>query len=266
MSNPPIPPTEADAPERGEPAEMSFFDHLEELRQRLIVSIAAVGIAACVGLYYADKIFDFMSQPILKALRENGMEDKLVFTSPTAPIMLYIELGLLAGLFLALPVVVYELWMFIAPGLYRHERRWALPFIVLSVVLFILGGAFAYKIALPYSLIFLVSMGKSFRALISINEYYDLATVIILWMGVIFELPILIFFLTLFGIVTPQFLLRYFRHAVLGIFIVAAVITPTTDVTTMVIFALPMIGLYLLGVFISFLVVRHKRQAAEAAK
>lgn len=245
---------------------MSFFDHLEELRRRLIAALLAVGIGACVGLYYADQIFDFMSRPILQALRENHMEDKLVFTSPTGPIMLYIELGLLAGLFLALPVVVYELWMFIAPGLYRHERRLALPFILLSIVLFVLGGVFAYKIALPYSLVFLVGMGKSFRALISINEYYDLATVIILWMGVIFELPILIFFLSIFGIVTPRFLLRYFRHAILLIFIVAAVITPTTDITTMVIFALPMIALYVLGILISFFVVRRKERAAEAAK
>lgn len=244
---------------------MSFFDHLEELRQRLIVSLVAVGVGMCVCLYFADRIFDFISRPLLLALRQNGMEDKLVFTSPTAPVMLYIELGLLAGLFLALPVVVYELWMFIAPGLYRHERRWALPFIILSVVLFVLGGVFAYKIALPYSLVFLVGMGKSFRALISINEYYDLATVIILWMGVIFELPILILFLSLFGIVTPRFLLHFFRHAILAIFIVAAVITPTTDITTMVIFALPMIALYLLGILISYLVVRRKKQSAEAA-
>ena len=244
---------------------MSFFDHLEELRQRLLISIAAIGAGACVGLYYADKIYDILSWPMMDALRKNGLEDRLVFTSPTAPIMLYIELGLLAGVFLAAPVVMYELWMFIAPGLYRHERRLALPFIVLSAVLFALGGIFAYKIALPYSLIFLVSVGKSFRALISINEYYDLATVLILWMGVIFELPILIFFLSLFGIVTPGFLLRTFRYAVLVIFIVAAVITPTTDITTMVIFALPMIALYLLGIVISYVVVRRKKRVAAEA-
>lgn len=246
---------------------MSFWDHLEELRARLLICVAAVGVAMCVGVYYADQLFEILSWPMLDALRKNGLEDRLVFTSPTAPIMLYIELGLIAGVFIAAPVIIYELWMFIAPGLYRHERRLALPFILLSVVLFALGGLFAYKIALPYSLIFLVSMGKNFHALISINEYYDLATVMILWMGVIFELPILMFFLSLFGLVTPRFLLETFRYAVLIIFIIAAVITPTTDITTMVIFALPMIALYLLGIGISYLVARRKkRMAAEAAE
>lgn len=246
---------------------MSFFDHLDELRQRLLIAIAAVGAGASVGLYFADKIYDILSWPMLDALRRNGLEDRLVFTSPTAPIMLYIHLGLLAGVFLAAPVVMYELWMFIAPGLYRHERRLALPFVVFSVALFALGGLFAYKIALPYSLIFLVGIGKGFRALISINEYYDLAMVLILWMGVIFQLPILIFVLSVFGLVTPGFLLRTFRYAVLIIFIVAALITPTTDITTMVIFALPMVALYLLGILISYIVVRRKkRMPAEATE
>ncbi|MBI4462573.1 MAG: twin-arginine translocase subunit TatC, partial [Acidobacteria bacterium] len=203
---------------------MGFFDHLEELRRRLLISLLAVAIGAGVGLAAAPQIFHYITVPVLNTFRQLGLEDRLVFTSPGAPLKIYMEVGLLAGFVLASPVVFLQLWLFVAPGLYRHERRFVLPFLFFASGLFALGVAFAYWIALPITLKFLIGLGiQEFHALalISINEYLSLALVILLWLGVLFEIPVLIFFLSLVGLVTPGFLWRYFRHAVLLIAILA---------------------------------------------
>jgi sec-independent protein translocase protein TatC len=155
--------------------------------------------------------------------------------------------------------------LFVAPGLYRHERRYVLPFLLFASGLFVAGVAFAYWVALPITLKFLIGLGiQDFQAYISINEYLSLALLILLWLGVIFEIPVVIFFLSLIGLVTPGFLWRYFRHAVLIIAILAAAITPTTDVVTLLVFAVPMVALYLLGIGVSFLVVRRRERPVTA--
>jgi sec-independent protein translocase protein TatC len=161
-------------------------------------------------------------------------------------------------------MVLYQLWRFVAPGLYRNERRAVLSFLISGVILFVAGTAFGYYVLLPITLKFLVGVGVqgSFEAMISINEYFDLVLVILLGLGLVFQLPILIFFLSLFGIVTPQFLWNNFRYAVLIIAVAAALITPTTDVITMVVFMAPMVLLYIVGIDVSALVVRRKRVAA----
>jgi Tat protein translocase TatC len=247
-------------------ARMSFFDHLAELRTRILWCVAFIGIGFIVGLYYAKPAYEFLSQPMLDALRGAGLGDRLVSTSPLGPLRLYISTGLYLGIVIASPMVLYQVWLFVAPGLYRHERRAALTFLLSSVFLFLAGTAFGYLVMMPMTLRFLVSffVEWNFQALISITEYFDLVLVILLGLGLIFQLPILIFILSVFGIVTPRFLWNNFRYAVLVIAVVAAVITPTTDVVTMTVFMLPMIGLYLIGIGVSFAVVRKREKAALA--
>ncbi len=244
---------------------MSFFEHLEELRRRLLISLVAIAAGTGFGLTFAGDIYRLLAKPIRDTFQGLGVENRLVFTSPAAPLKIYLEVGLLAGLVLAAPAVFWQLWLFVAPGLYRHERRYVLPFLFFASGLFVVGVAFAYWVALPITLKFLIGLGiQDFQAYISINEYLSLALLILIWLGVIFEIPVLIFFLSLTGLVTPGFLWRYFRHAVLIIAILAAAITPTTDVVTLLVFAVPMVALYLLGIGVSFLVVRRRERPVTA--
>lgn len=245
-------------------SKMSFFDHLAELRTRILWAVVAIAGGFCVGLYYSQRAYSFLSQPMLDALRGAGLGDRLVSTSPLGPLSLQITVGLYLGIVIASPMVLYQVWLFVAPGLYRNERSAVSVFLFSSVFLFLAGTAFGYLVMLPVTLKFLVGFFNQWNvnALISINEYFDMTLVILLGLGIIFQLPILIFFLALFGIVTPRFLWDNFRYAVLIIALVAAVVTPTTDVITMVIFMAPMIALYVLGIGIAFLVRRSKQKAA----
>ncbi len=248
-------------PSEEEGVKMSFFEHLAELRTRLIYALGAVGIGMVIGLLISEKVFGFIARPMQAALRDAHLEDKLVYTSPTGVVNLLITLGLYLGIVIALPVVLYQVWLFIAPGLYRHERRGVLTFVLSSVFLFLTGIAFGYFVMLPYILKFLISFQGPFKPLISINEYFDLILIVLLGLGVIFELPVLIFFLSVFGIVTPRFLWKNFRYAMLIITILAAIVTPTPDALTMIIFMAPMVLLYFVGLGVSYFVVRRRARA-----
>ncbi|HEY4741429.1 MAG TPA: twin-arginine translocase subunit TatC [Candidatus Acidoferrales bacterium] len=252
--------------EEDEGGRMSFFEHLVELRKRLINSALAVGVGMMIGVAVSNKVFAYMARPMLGALHAAHFEDKLVYTSPTGAISLLINLGLYLGIVIASPVVLYQIWMFIAPGLYRHERRAMSAFIFSSLALFLCGIAFGYYVSLPYVLKFLIGFQGPFKPLISINEYFDLILVVLLGLGVMFELPVLIFCLTLFGIVTPRFLWKNIRYAVLVITLLAAIVTPTPDATTMVLFMGVLLTLYFIGIGVSYMVVRkrEKRLAEES--
>jgi sec-independent protein translocase protein TatC len=180
-------------------------------------------------------------------------------------INIIITFGLYFGVVIAAPYVLYQVWLFIAPGLYKHERKAATSFLISTVFLFIAGLSFGYFIMLPYMLDFLTSFQGPFRPLISINEYFDFILIVLLGLGVIFELPVLIFFLALFGIVTPKFLWNNVRYAILIIAIVAAIVTPTPDATTMLVFMAPMVALYFLGIGVAAMVVRSKEKRAAIA-
>ncbi len=250
-------------------AKMSFFDHLVELRTRLINSLLGIGAGMIVGLLVAKRVINFISEPMQKALRANHLDVNLYYNSPAGYVGLYINLGLYLGIALAMPYVLYQIWMFVAPGLYKHERRAGAGFIISSMALFLCGIAFGYFILLPQVLTFLVAFANDgpIKPLISINEYFDLILVVLVGLGVIFELPVLIFILSVFGIVTPRFLMRNFRYAMLIITVVAAIVTPTPDATTMLIFMAPMVLLYFVGVFVSYIVLRRKRaKATEQAE
>jgi sec-independent protein translocase protein TatC len=244
---------------------MGFLDHLEELRKRLVYSIVAViaGTGICWG--YRVRIYGVMQRPIMDALRANGMPEKLVYLNPTEPFNLYLKIAALAGLFLTSPFVLYQVWMFISPGLYRNEKRYVVPFMVSTIALFTTGGYFGYKVVYPQALGFLVHFGRQFQPMITISEYTSLFLSIILGMGLIFEMPILIFFLSLMGIVSAGFMWKNFRYAILLIFIVAAIVTPTPDILSMCIFAAPMVALYGVSIGIAY-IVHPKQRRARAEK
>jgi len=239
--------------------QMSFLEHLEELRQRLIRSVLALCAGFIICFYFSDNIYGYLAKPLTDTLHALHMADKLVYTNPTDPFNLYIKLSMVAGLFLASPYVLWQIWLFVSPGLYRHEKRYVWPFVLLTSGLFISGGLFAYKMAFPAALRFLVEFGKSFQPMISINEYWNLALTIIVGVGLVFELPVVILLLSLFGIVTPRFLLRNIRYAVLITAIVAAAIAPTPDWTTLFMFWIPMVGLYVFSIGLSWLVYLRKK-------
>jgi sec-independent protein translocase protein TatC len=246
--------------------QMSFLEHLEELRQRLLHAILSILIAAGVCFYFADNIYGFLARPLTDTYRALHLaSDKLVYTNPVDPFNLYIKTALLAGLFLASPYVLLQLWLFIAPGLYRNEKKYVWPFVSMTSALFISGGAFAYKLAFPAALRFLVGYGHRFTPMVTINEYWDLAMSIMVAVGLVFELPVVILLLSIFGIVTPKFLLRNFRYAVLVTAVLAAAIVPSSDMASVFVVWIPLVGLYLLSIGLSWLVYfKKKRKHAEA--
>ncbi|NWG00511.1 MAG: twin-arginine translocase subunit TatC [Thermoanaerobaculaceae bacterium] len=228
---------------------MTLLEHLDELRRRLAVSLAAVLVAFLVCWYFAPRIFAWLSVPLVQFLPPG---ERLAFTGLIDPFMLYVKVALLAGVFVASPVVLYQVWLFVSPGLYRRERRVVGPFVLVTTLFFLAGGYFGWAVAFPAVCRFLLSVGQDFRQVITVNEYFSMASKVILGLGLVFELPVLILFLARLGIVDHRFLLRHFRYAVLAIFVVAAVITPTPDVATQSVFAAPMILLYLLGIAVAW--------------
>lgn len=229
---------------------MSFLEHLEELRRRILISVVAIVIAFAACWTFAPEIFRWLEVPVTDILPPG---EKLAFTRLAAPFFLYMKVAALAAIFLASPVVLWQVWRFISPGLYRRERLYAAPFIIFSTLFFVAGGYFGWAVVFPMAAKFFLDMGKDFQQVITIDDYFAIASKIILGMGLVFETPMLIFFLSRLGIVTPQFLLRKFKYAVLVIFVIAAIITPTPDPVTQSALALPMIALYLLGIGISML-------------
>ena len=258
-------------PESEEGGQMTFFEHLVELRKRIIHSLIAIGIGAFVGVYVAKYVIVFITRPMLKALADSHLNPQLVYTHPAGGFNLIITLGIYIGVVLASPVVLYQLWLFVAPALYKHERSAITGFLFSTVFLFLGGIAFGYFVTLPYMLGFLVKFTvqslPGVVPMIAVTEFFDLTLMVLLGFGLVFELPVLVFFLSLFGIVTPKFLWKNVRYAILVIAVVAAIITPSPDAMTMLIFMAPMVGLYFVGIAVSAVVVRkrERRLAAEAA-
>jgi sec-independent protein translocase protein TatC len=240
--------------------QMSFLEHLEELRVRLLRSIYSIIITTGICFYFRDAIYAYLARPLTDALHALNMPEKLVYTNPVDPFNLYIKLSIMAGIFLASPYILWQLWLFISPGLYRHEKRYVWPFVLLTSGLFVSGGFFAYKVALPKALWFLVEFGRQFQPMVTINEYWDLAMSIILAVGLVFELPVVILLLSVFGIVTPKFLWKNFRYAVLVTAVVAAAIVPTNDMASIFVVWIPLVGLYVLSIGLSWLVYLKKRK------
>jgi len=244
---------------------MSFLEHLEELRKRIFHSLGAVAVGMGICWLYHQQLFGYMQKPILDVLRENKLPEKLVYLTPTEPFNLYLKVSALAGLFLTSPYVLYQVWLFISPGLYRKEKRYVVPFMSSTIFLFAAGGYFGYRFVYPMALKFLIGIGTQFTPMITIHEYTDLFLTVILGLGLVFEMPILIFFLALMGVVSAGWLWRNIRYGVLIIFIIAGVLAPP-DVSSMVIFAAPMLALYVMSIGIAWFVHPTQRKAREARR
>jgi sec-independent protein translocase protein TatC len=236
--------------------QMSFFDHLEELRKRIIHSLIGLAVAFGVSWYFADKLFFVFRDLIIDA------GGKLNIQEITGAFTIQFKMALMAAIFISSPFLLAQIWLFISPGLYRRERRYAVPFIFSSFILFCAGGLFGYFVALPFGISYLMTMGSKelgVETLLNVNDAFDTVFALEVGFGVVFEIPAIIFILSRIGIVSGPFLLRNFKYAVLGCFILAAVITPTGDIPNMMILAGPMLLLYLLGVIVAF-VFGKKRQ------
>ena len=238
---------------------MTLLDHLDELRKRLFASVIAVFIAFMGCWYFSPAIFHWLQKPILDVL---PADDKLAFTDLAGPFMLYIKVALLSAIFVASPFLLFQLWLFLKPGLYKSERRLAVPFILFTTLFFVAGGFFGYSVAFPMVVNFLLGVGEDFKQVVTIQAYFSMMSKILLGLGLVFEMPMLMFFLARLGVVNARQLIKGFRWAVLGIFVTAAIITPTPDIATQTVFAVPMILLYLLGVLVAAIFGR-KREADE---
>jgi sec-independent protein translocase protein TatC len=243
---------------------MSFLEHLEELRRRIIWSAIAMAGGFAVCYYFHEQIYGMMQKPIMKALQSHGLDQKLVYLNPTDPFNMYLKVSFIAGLFLASPFVLYQVWLFISPGLYKNERKYVTPFMFSTVGLFVAGGVFGFKMVYPAALDFLIGYSHQFAPMITISEYTDLFMTIIVGLGLVFEMPILVFFLALVGIVSANWMWKNLRYSILVIFVVAAIITPTTDIMNMCLFATPMILLYIVSIGVAWLVhPKNRRKRGE---
>lgn len=235
--------------------QMSLLDHLEELRHRLLVCVGAILAGALVGWVFSSTLFELLTLPVTRLLPPG---EELAYTALTEPFVLYLKVAAVAGVFLASPVIITQSWLFVAPGLYRQERRYALPVILSSVLFFLGGGAFGYLVLFPIMAEFFLTMGQDFRQVLTVGSMFSFLLRTLIGCALIFEWPVVVFFLSRLGILTAGAMWKGFRWAVLLIFIVAAVVTPTPDMATQTILAMPMLGLYLLGIGIAWLVQRRR--------
>lgn len=236
-----------DSPEPG--GKMSFLEHLDELRSRLIKALAAVLGGFLIALIFIDEIVAFIMRPLTAAVPGGD----LIYTEPTEPFFLWMKMAALAGLILALPVVLWQTWRFIAPGLYAHEKRLAIPFVFFSTVFFVAGALFSHYIVFPMAWKFFASFSSDFLEFTPrIAPAFSLYVRLLLALGAVFELPTLVFFLSRIGLVTPRFLIRNIKYAILIIFIAAALLTPTPDPVTQTLVAGPMVVLYGVSILIAW--------------
>lgn len=245
--------------ERAELPGMTLMEHLEELRKRIIHSAIYLGIGFLVCWFLRDRIIYFFQAPL------NKIGKSLVFTHPMDALNLDMQVALTAGAILTSPFILYQVWLFIAPGLYQKERRFVVPFMAATVGLFLAGASFGYFFVLPAAIkILILGFGHIFTPMVTIEDYTGFFLSIILGLGISFELPILIFFLAMFGIVSPSFLWKNIRYAILAVFLVAAVICPSPDPWTMCVYAIPMLSLYLIGIWVAWWVHPSRKKEPQA--
>ncbi len=225
-----------------------FLEHLEELRQRLIRCLIAVGGAFVICWFFSKDLFQFLSVPLIKSLPKNST---MIFTSPAEAFVVYIKLSFYCALFFSSPYILYQAWMFVAPGLYAHEKRYVFPFMITAIGLFITGMAFAYFVVFPFGLKFLMSFSTEFiKPMVKLQDYLSFTLTLLLAFGAVFELPVFVFFLTKMGVINHQTLSRNRRFAILIIFLVAAILTPP-DVLTQLLMAGPLLALYEVSIILA---------------
>ena len=244
------------------PDEMTFLEHLEDLRKRLFYSAIAIvgGFIPC--WIFSKQLYAVLARPVTQYLPAGT---KLAFTTLTAPFMLYLKTAFMASIFFTSPFIFLQVWYFVAPGLYQKEKKYVVPFVLMTTGFFALGACFGYFVVFPFACRFFLSMGKDFQPVITVDQYFGFSLKVLLGIAATFETPTLVFILAKMGIVTARWMIRNFKYAVLAIFVIAAVITPTPDWVTQSIVAVPMLILYGLSILIA-LIVGKKKAAPEGPR
>jgi len=252
-----VPPEDDESPG----GRMSFLEHLDELRRRIIYSCIAIGVGVVVGFVFINQVFNFIFEPTRRILPAGS---KLIYTQPGEAFSLYVQIALIMGVIIAAPFIMYQVWMFVAPGLYANEKRFAIPFVLLTTLGFLVGTAFNHYVSFPYMMVFFASFNTSELTFMPrLDDVFGLYTKMLIGMGLVFQMPTVVYFLAKIRVLSARFLSKNFKYALLIIFVVAAVITPTGDMMTQLIFAAPMLALYALSIVIAWLV-GPKRAALEA--
>ena len=230
---------------------MSFLDHLDELRKRLVISLISILVGILVAFAFIPYIFEFIMRPLQETLPEAG---RLVYTEPAEAFFLYMKMAALAGLLIAFPVVAAQAWLFMAPGLYAREKRFAIPFVAMATFFFTGGAFFSHFLLFPWAWGFFAGFATDYMEFLPrIQPAFSLYVKLVLACGFMFQLPTVVFFLSRLGAVTPRFLIRNTKYAILLIFIVSAILTPTGDPVTLTMMAAPMIVLYGLSILIAWI-------------
>ena len=231
------------------PDRMTFLEHLEDLRKRIFHSFIALIVVVIPAWFFSKDIYDILALPVTQFLPEGT---KLAYTTLTAPFMLYIKVSFLTAIFVTSPYIFLQFWLFVAPGLYQREKKYVIPFVFFTTVFFSLGALFSYYVVFPFACRFFLNMGADFQPVITVDKYFSLALRMLLGIALVFELPTLVFFLSRIGLITSRWMIKNFKYAVLAVFIIAAIITPTPDMITQSIIAVPMLALYGLSILIAF--------------
>src|SRR5215831_6270385 len=243
-----VPPEDDESPG----GRMSFLEHLSELRRRIIYSCIAIGIGVVVGFVFINQVFNFIFEPTRRVLPAGS---KLIYTQPGEAFSLYVQIALIMGVIMLAPFIMYQVWMFVAPGLYANEKRFAIPFVLLTTLGFLVGTAFNHYISFPYMMVFFASFNTSELTFMPrLDDVFGLYTKMLIGMGLVFQMPTVVYFLAKIRVLSARFLSKNFKYALLIIFVVAAVITPTGDMMTQLIFAAPMLALYALSIVIAWIV------------
>lgn len=243
-------------------AHMTLTEHLRELRKRLIYSLVSVGVGFAVMYHYSGDIFRFLIAPLLNALPAE-QEKRLVYTGLSQPFMVDLKLAIFGGVFVALPFILYQIWLFVAPALYPRERRFVVPVVISAILSFLAGAAFAYYVAFPIAFRYFLGYTTEYmQPMIAVEEYLDFAAKTILGFGVMFEMPLVILFLARFGIVSPLALARNRRWAIIAIAVLAAVLTPP-DALSMAVMAVPLYLLFEVSVLGARFVYRQREPLVD---
>jgi sec-independent protein translocase protein TatC len=241
-----------DDEEDGAAGKMSFLEHLDELRKRIVQACIGVAVGVLVGFAFITPIVNFILKPTWRVLPAGS---RMIYTQPGEAFGLYVQIGLIVGIVLASPWIMYQVWLFIAPGLYANEKKFAVPFVLMSTTGFVGGAAFNHYIIFPFMMTFFASFNTADLIFMPrLEDVFDLYSKMLIGMGLVFQMPTVVFFLAKMRMVTARFLLRNTKYAVLAIFVIAAVITPSGDMVTQTIFAAPMLGLYALSILIAWIV------------
>ncbi len=247
-------------PEEQESGKMSFLEHLDELRKRLLHVAAYLFGGFILCLFFHKEIFNFISVPIAEYLPNK----QLIITKVQSGFVLYMKVAFLGGVFITIPGTLYEVWKFIAPGLYQKEKKYVVPFLFTSVILFLMGGAFCYYFVLPTTFGWLLNFASAFTPMIDAIPYFDIVIMMLIGFGCIFEMPVVIAFLSMFGLVSSKFLLKNLKYAILILVIIAALLSPTGDPINLAIWSLPMILLFIVSIGVAYMIERFKKKKESA--